>query len=229
MMAQKNTPRRAMLLAAGFGKRLRPLTDVTPKPLLVAGERTLIEHHLQRLAEAGIRDVVINLHHLGEKIRAHLGDGDGLGMNIVYSPESSLLETGGGIKRALPMLGDDPVVIVSSDTYIDLDFSRLPATLPDGCLGCLVMVSNPPHHPTGDFSLRSDGVLGEDGERLTYTGISVLSPELVRYEADEAFMLRQVFDPAIRAGKLRGIHHDGYWCDVGTAERLDGLREYLAE
>ena len=219
---------KAMLLAAGLGKRLRPVTDLTPKPLLVAGERTLIEHQLVRLAAAGITEIVVNLHHLGDQIREKLGDGAAYGVDIEYSPEPVLLETGGGFKKALPILGDKPVAIVSADTYINFDFARLPEDLADGCLGCLVMTMNPPHHPKGDFSMTEDGVLGTESVTYTYTGIGVLSPEIVRHVKDDIFMLRRVFDEAIAAGRLIGKLHDGYWCDVGTEERYLDLQKHLS-
>ena len=130
---------KAMLLAAGLGKRLRPITDTTPKPLLEVRGKSLIEHHLERLQIAGIQDVVINLHHLGDQIKTRLGDGRQFGVNIRYSFETELLETGGGIKKALPLLGDSPFLVISADTYLDFDLGRLPKALPTGMLGLLVM------------------------------------------------------------------------------------------
>ncbi|MBT4163158.1 MAG: nucleotidyltransferase family protein [Gammaproteobacteria bacterium] len=219
---------RAMLLAAGLGKRLRPLTNSLPKPLLVAGGRTLIEHQLVRLAAAGITEIVVNLHHLADQISEKLGDGAAYGVAIEYSQEPVLLETGGGFKEALSILGEDPVAVVSADTYIDFDFASLPESLPEGCLGCLVMTENPLHHPEGDFSMAKDGVLGTESDTCTYTGVGVLSPEIVRHVEDDIFKLRRVFDEAIASGRLIGIQHDGYWCDVGTEERYLDLQKHLS-
>lgn len=220
---------KAMLLAAGLGKRLRPITDTIPKPLLNVGGKSLIEHQLERLREAGIQDVVINLHHLGDQIRSKLGDGSRLGVNIRYSIESELLETGGGIKKALPMLGDSPFLVTSADTYLDFDLGLLPNELPAGMLGLLVMTHNPEHHPDGDYALDENSLLQLEGDKLTYTGVGMLHPDLVRDVPDSVFMLRKVFDEAVRGGKFRGIKHDGYWCDVGTEARLGQLREKLGD
>ncbi len=218
---------KAMVLAAGLGKRLRPITNTTPKPLLEVGGKSLIEHHLERLRVAGIRDVVINLHHLGDQIQSRLGDGARLGVNISYSFETELLETGGGIKKALPMLGDSPFLVISADTYLDFDLGRLPKKLPSGMLGLLVMTNNPPHHPEGDYSPDEHSVLQLDGDKLTYTGTGMLHPDLVRDVPDSVFMLREVFDEAVSAGKFLGIEDDGVWCDVGTENRLSQLRKML--
>ncbi len=218
---------KAMLLAAGLGKRLSPITDTTPKPLLEVGGKSLIEHQLERLRDAGIQDVVINLHHLGDQIQSRLGDGASLGINISYSIEGELLETGGGIKKALPMLGDSPFLVISADTYTDFDLDRLPKGLPSGMLGLLVMTSNPEHHPEGDYALDENSILHLDGDKLTYTGIGMLHPDLVRDVPDSVFMLRKVFDEAVRAGGVLGIEHEGCWCDVGTKNRLRQLRDKL--
>lgn len=223
---------KAMVLAAGRGTRLRPLTLETPKPLLEAGQKTLIEYQLEKLKKAGITEVVINLHHLGDKIEEQLSDGSEFGLKIIYSREDELLETGGGILHALPILGEEPFVCVSGDTYSEFDFRLLPASLPTGSLGVMVMTRNPPHHPKGDFHIGEDGVLEladhqTNQPTVTYAGVAVFSPELVQGEKEKAFALRQVFDKAIEAGSMRGIYFDGYWCDVGTVERLEELRSYL--
>jgi MurNAc alpha-1-phosphate uridylyltransferase len=220
---------KAMLLAAGLGKRLRPITDTTPKPLLEVGGKSLIEHHLERLRVAGIQDVVINLHHLGDQIQLRLGDGARLGLNISYSIETELLETGGGIKKALPMLGDSPFLVISADTYLDFELGRLPKELPPGMLGLLVMTNNPAHHPEGDYSPDENSILGFGGDLLTYTGTGMLHPDLVRSVPGSVFMLRQVFDEAVRAGRFLSVEHEGVWCDVGTASRLRQLREQLGQ
>jgi len=221
---------KAMVLAAGLGKRLRPLTLETPKPLLEAGGRPLVEFQLKKLSDAGIKDVVINLYHLGEKIEQTLGDGSRFGLRITYSIEQELLETGGGIRNALSLLDDEPFVCISGDTYSEFDLGLLPESLPDGCDGLMVMTRNPSHHEAGDFRLSNDGILslaGPGDETVTYTGIAIFSPGLVRDETETAFPLRQVFDKAIAAGRMRGLFFDGYWCDVGTTERLDELRHHL--
>ena len=218
---------KAMLLAAGLGTRLRPLTDRLPKPLLQAGTATLIGHQLYRLRAAGFREVVINLHYLGHLIEEQIGDGFEWGLRIHYSREAELLETGGGIKAALEFLGDKPFAVISADVYLDMDYTSLPGDLPEGSRGCLIMVPNPKHHPDGDFSLQG-GRLCRDGVKMTYSGISVLSPELVRDVESEAFKLRQVFEAAIDARRLHGVAFHGYWCDVGTVERYEGLKKHLS-
>ena len=220
---------KAMLLAAGLGKRLRPLTRTRPKPLLDAGGKPIIVWQLERLAQAGIREVVVNLHHLGEQISDLLGDGSQFGLQLAYSREEKILETGGGVKRALPLLGDAPFLCVNADIYIEFDYAELLDKLDAGCLGCLLMTANPPWHPEGDFVLDDDGWLHEaaSGPALTYTGVAVCSPHLLQDESAEAFPMRRVFDQAVAAGQIRGIHYNGYWCDAGTEERLAELREYL--
>lgn len=218
---------KAMLLAAGLGNRLRPLTDSVPKPLLEAGGKSLIEHQILRLKAAGVTNVVINVHHLAGKIMDCLGDGGQFGVKIEYSIEAQLLETGGGIKNALSLLGSEPFLVVSADTYLDFDYSDLVKPILADELGVLLMTQNPEHHPQGDFAIDGSGILRSDGDCKTYTGVSVLSPKLVEHISDDRFPLRQVFDPAVAAGQLRGVLHTGYWCDVGTPDRLDQLREKL--
>ena len=218
---------KAMLLAAGLGKRLRPITNTTPKPMLEVAGKPLIEHHLARFQDAGIEEVVINVHHLGEQIQEKLGDGTRLGLKIRYSVETQLLETGGGIKKALPMLGDSPFLVASADTYLDFDLGRLPNQLPSGMLGLLVMTDNHVHHQEGDYASDDNSMLQIDGDLLTYTGTGILHPDLVRDVPETVFTLRQVFDVAVRDGKFLGIECEGYWCDVGTESRLKQLREKL--
>ncbi len=218
---------KAMLLAAGLGTRLRPLTDHLPKPLLQVDDATLIEHHLRRLRHAGFQDVVINLHYLGHLIEKKLGNGSQWGLRIQYSREDDLLETGGGIKAALNMLGDGPFAVVSADVYMDFDYSQLPRDLAKGSQGCLVMVPNPPHHPNGDYGLQS-GQLTHSGNRMTYSGISVLMPDILEAVDLKVFPLRRVFEEAIKAGRLSGMAYAGYWCDVGTLERYEDLKKHLS-
>lgn len=220
--------RRAMIFAAGRGERMRPLTDTTPKPLLHAGGRMLIEHHLDKLAAAGVDEVVINISHLAAQFPARLGDGTRWNLRIVYSDEGTqALETGGGIKHALPLLGDAPFIAVSADIVSDFDYARLPRE-PEG-LAHLVMVPNPDFHPRGDFWL--DGArLNEDGrgERLTFANIGVYRPELVAGETATHFKLLPAYQRAMRLGRLSGERHDGFWRNIGTPQQLAELDRALA-
>jgi len=213
---------KAMLLAAGRGERMRPLTDATPKPLLPVAGRPLVAWHLSRLAAAGVRDVVINLSWLGEQIAAALGDGSAHGVRIHYSREPwPALETGGGIRQALPLLGDEPFLLVNGDVYTDVDFTAL--RLAQGDLAQLVLVPNPPHHPRGDFHLAEGRITAEQGERLTYSGIAMLHPGLLADAEPGRFALLPWLLKARDAGRLGGQRHDGLWIDVGTPERLADL------
>ncbi len=219
---------RAMILAAGKGERMRPLTLTTPKPLISVAGVPLIEYHLRALARAGIEDVVINHAWLGEKIEAHLGDGERFSLHITYSRESQPLETGGGIFRALPHLGDEPFVVVNGDVFTDYDFANMPQTL-DG-LAHLVLVDNPEHHPEGDFLLQ-DGqvqVPSTSVDTLTYSGIAVLHPQLFADSAAGAFKLAPLLRFAMRDGDVSGEQFDGHWIDVGTPERLAATETLLA-
>jgi MurNAc alpha-1-phosphate uridylyltransferase len=219
---------RAMIFAAGRGERMRPLTDATPKPLLRVGGKMLIEHHLEKLAAAGVRDVVINTSHLAEQFPAALGDGARWGVNIRYSYEGlQPLETGGGIRHALPLLGAEPFIGVAADIVSDYDYAALPAE-PDG-LAHLVMVPNPTFHPRGDFWL--DGMrLNEDGagERLTFSSIGVYRPEFVAGETATQFKLLPIYQRAMRDRKLSGERYDGLWINVGTPGQLREAQEQLA-
>jgi MurNAc alpha-1-phosphate uridylyltransferase len=202
---------------------MRPLTDATPKPLLRAGGSLLIEHHLRKLAAIGVREVVINTSHLAEQFPATLGDGTRWGLRIRYSYEGPQpLETGGGIKHALPLLGNEPFIGVSADIVSDYDYARLPRE-PYG-LAHLVMVSNPDFHPRGDFCL-DDTHLNEEGigERLTFGNIGVYRPELVSSETATRFKLLPMYQRAMRERKLRGERHDGFWRNIGTPQQLAEL------
>lgn len=217
---------KVMLLAAGRGERMRPLTDTTPKPLLPVAGKPLIVHHLERLAAAGFTEVVINLSWLGGQIEATLGDGARHGVSITYSREPwPALETGGGIFNALPLLGDAPFLLVNGDVYCDADFGRL--RLAPGDLGQLLLVANPDHHPRGDFWLDAAGRIraqpDEQAQRLTYSGIAVLRPELFAGAAPGRFPLLPWLERAREAGRLGGQRHAGSWLDVGTPERLARL------
>ncbi|MGQ0509725.1 MAG: N-acetylmuramate alpha-1-phosphate uridylyltransferase MurU [Betaproteobacteria bacterium] len=220
---------KAMLLAAGRGERMRPLTDTLPKPLLEAGGKTLLAWHLERLAAAGIREAVINVSWLGEQIIEHFGDGSGYGLAIAWSRESPApLETAGGIAAALPLLGDAPFLLVNSDVYTDCDLSRVAAARLGEALAHLVLVPNPEHHPRGDFSL-SGGIVGETGApRYTYAGIALLSPRIVSGVAPGAKApLGPLLHRAAAEGRATGELHAGCWCDVGTPQRLSALDEKL--
>jgi MurNAc alpha-1-phosphate uridylyltransferase len=216
-----------MLLAAGRGERMRPLTDHCPKPLLEVGGKPLIVWHLEALAAAGLRDVVINLSWLGAQIRAALGDGARHGVRLAYSEEGEPpLETGGGIQRALPLLGPGPFLLVNGDVFADVDFRAL--RLPAGSLAHLVLVPNPDHHPRGDFHLQDGRITATAGERLTYAGIAVVDPALLEGAGSGRFPLLPWLQRAREAGRLTGQRHDGYWLDVGTPERLEALARRLA-
>ena len=213
----------AMLLAAGRGERLRPLTDTLPKPLVEVAGKPLIAYHLEALARAEVRDVVINLSWLGEKIRATLGDGSRYGVRIAYSEEGPVpLETGGGIYRALALLGPAPFLVVNSDVWTDMDFSRV-LTLEDGADARLLLAPNPPHHPRGDFGLDGDFVVEREADRFTYTGIGVYRPELFAGCVAGKFPLLPLLKRAIAARRLRGDVYRGEWLDIGSADRLAWL------
>ncbi len=223
----------AMILAAGRGERMRPLTDSCPKPLLVAGGKPLIVHHIEALARAGLRDIVINHAHLGHMIEAALGDGSAFGVRIRYSPEAVALETAGGILNALHLLGEAPFLVINGDIHCDLDLATLVARAPtlaaDGDRAHLVLVPNPPHHPEGDFHLDGGRITPASAARLTFSGIGVYHPALF---ADLAAGARAALGPllrtAIAAGQVSGQRHDGDWLDVGTPERLAELDQRLA-
>ena len=220
---------KAMILAAGKGERLRPLTLHTPKPLVPVAGVPLIEYHLRALAAAGICDVVINHAWLGQQIEDHLGDGARFGVQIRYSAEHEPLETGGGIFRALPLLGDEPFLLVNGDIWTDYSFAKLPRSL-DG-LAHLVLVDNPAHHPQGDFVLAAGQVRDGEatGERLTYSGLAVLHPRLFGSSQPGAFKLAPLLRQAMAAGQVSGEHYGGRWVDVGTHARLAEVEQLLAE
>lgn len=220
---------KAMILAAGLGKRMLPLTATTPKPLLRAGAHSLIEWQIIRLARAGIHDLVINLHHLGEQIPVALGDGGRYGVSIQYSRESEPLETAGGIIQALPLLGTEPFLVVNGDVWTDFDFSRL-SQLGGGQLAMsanlahLVLVPNPAQHPEGDFHLDASGRVSEQAlPRYTFSGISVLSPELFAGLAVQRLALAPLLRQAMAARQVTGELFTGEWQDIGSPERLKTL------
>ena len=219
---------KAMILAAGRGERMRPLTDHTPKPLLPAGGRPLIEWHIRRLAAAGVRQLVINHAWLGAQIEQVLGDGNRLGVEIAYSPESTALETAGGIATALPLLGDAPFLVVNGDVLSDVDFTALQqqAAQLDGRtrLAHLLLVDNPPHNPAGDFGLLANGLLAarpDAGNGLTFSGIAAYHPALFAdTPAGQPAKLAPLLRAAMAEGQVSGSRLDGLWLDVGTQERL---------
>lgn len=217
---------KAMILAAGKGERLRPLTLHTPKPLVRAGGVPLIEYHIRALAEAGFDELVINHAWLGAQIEAYLGEGSRFGVRIRYSAEGEPLETGGGVFGALPLLGEAPFVVVNGDIWTDYDFSALTHRLNDG-LAHLVLVDNPAHHPAGDFALVDGNVRDDQSAALTYSGIAVLSPRLFEGCSTGAFKLAPLLRAGIAAGQVSGEHHHGHWIDVGTHERLAEVERLL--
>jgi len=223
---------KAMILAAGRGERMRPLTDTVPKPLLPLAGRPLLDHLLSGLARGGFHEVVINHSHLGEQIVAHVGDGSRFGLRVKYSHEAGGgLETGGGIVRALPLLDSEVFAVINGDIWTDYGFANLPRSLDS--LAHLVLVANPPHHPSGDFVLdeeaggkvRAD--TGGDATRLTFSGIGVYRRELFRDCAPGKFPLAPLLRDAMRRGAVTGERFTGRWHDVGTPARLDELDRVL--
>jgi N-acetyl-alpha-D-muramate 1-phosphate uridylyltransferase len=213
---------RAIILAAGRGERMRPLTDTVPKPLLSVAGQPLIVYHLRALARAGVHDIVINLSWLGERLRSFLGHGTAYGVNIAYSDEGAeALETAGGIFKALPLLGAEPFLVVNGDIWTDYRFAAL-ALAPEA-LAHLVLVSNPEHHPQGDFGLQQGRVLEQAERRYTYSGIGIYRPEFFAGCKPGKFPLLPLLKRAIAAEKLYGEHYSGAWCDVGTPQRLQAL------
>lgn len=218
---------KAMILAAGRGERMRPLTDRIPKPLLPVAGKPLIEWHVERLAKAGFRELVINHSHLGEQIVTYLGDGSSWGVKIRYSAEEIPLETGGGIYQALSLLGDQPFLLVNGDVWCDIDPAGL--RIRADKLVHLVLISNPPHHPQGDFVLRGEDLMTEAGVRLTYSGIGIYHPELFAACTPGKFPLAPLIVQAIQAGRATGEPYTGLWRDVGTPERLQELEKIVLE
>ena len=221
---------KAMILAAGRGERMRPLTDTLPKPMLPCGREPLIGWHLRRLAAAGIREIVINHAWLGEKIEQGLGNGNRYGVSIRYSPEApGGLETAGGIATALPLLGKKPFLVVNGDILADINFTtavrRSETLLGDG-LAHLWLVDNPPHHPEGDFALLPDGLVRTAGDtRLTFAGCGLYRPELFAHTPPhQPAKLAPLLRLAMKEDQVRGRRHNGLWLDVGTPQRLEEAR-----
>jgi len=217
---------KAMILAAGRGERMRPLTDRVPKPLLEVAGRPLIQYHIEALREAGFEELVINHAHLGEQIVARLGDGRALGVRIAYSAEPpGALETGGGIRQALPLLGGDAFLVINGDIWTDYPYRQLQRQ-PEG-LAHLVLVDNPEHHLDGDFRLEHGTVAAEGAPRLTFSGIGLYRPELFAQHAPGRFPLAPLLRGAMQAGRVSGEHYRGRWMDIGTAQRLAELDRQL--
>jgi MurNAc alpha-1-phosphate uridylyltransferase len=217
-----------MILAAGRGERLRPLTDRMPKPLVSVGGKALLEWHLEHLARAGFRDIVINIAHLGEQLEQRFGTGAAFGVSVAWSREPQPLETAGGIAQARALLGERPFLLVNGDIWCDYDFARLRARALDGRLAHLVLVPNPAHTGAGDFSLHGDRVGNEAAPRYTYSGIALLSPRLVAgVTAGEKAPLAPLLREAAAQGAATGELFGGTWRDAGTAERLAELDALL--
>jgi len=215
---------RAMILAAGRGERLRPLTDTTPKPLLDVHGKPLIVHHLENLAQAGIREVVINLSHLGDMIRDTIGNGDQWGLSIKYSPEPpGALDTGGGIQKALPMLGEAPFAVINADIFSQYPLARLRA------IKCshahLILVANPNHNPNGDFTLQGGYIGSKDQPRYTFSGISVYNPRFFEAAPEGSYSVVPMLRDAASQQQVTGEIYRGTWHDIGTSERLKSARE----
>jgi MurNAc alpha-1-phosphate uridylyltransferase len=217
---------KAMIFAAGRGERMRPLTEKTPKPLLKVGGKTLIEFHLEHLQQAGIKEVVINVAYLGQQIMDYLGDGKRWNLRIKYSVEPEPLETAGAIYHAKKILGDEPFLLINGDIWTDYSIGQLIQRSLGSALGHLVLVDNPDHHPEGDFSIDYEQRLVDKTEiPFTFSGISVMTLELInRYpNARTRFPLIEVLQFGIEHQYLTAEHYQGYWCDIGTVERLDQM------
>jgi MurNAc alpha-1-phosphate uridylyltransferase len=222
--------RHALILAAGLGERMRPLTTHTPKPLLQVHGKPLIVHHIEKLAAADVRYIVINTSHLADQFPDVLGDGSRWGVRLRYAYEGPTpLETGGGMHNALPLLGPEPFIVVSADIWSDIDYAALPRE-PEG-VAHLVMVDNPDFHPRGDFALKDGRLYEGDGptgaERLTFGNVGVYRREIVENEVAGRFKLLPMYQRAIAAGRLSGEKYSDFWRNVGTPAQLDELRENL--
>jgi MurNAc alpha-1-phosphate uridylyltransferase len=222
---------KAMILAAGRGERLRPLTDTLPKPLVSVAGKPLIEYHLEKLALLGVTEVVINQAWLGHKLPEMLGNCSRWGLQISYSDETSALETAGGIKQALPLLGDEPFLVINGDIFIDYlpDMTAAYQRVCQGkALGYLWLVDNPSHHPVGDFAIAAQGQLTLDNEqRLTFAGLGIYHPQLFSALPQGKHALGPLLKQSITQQRIYGEYFNAYWCDVGTLERLEQLQTRL--
>jgi len=220
---------KGMILAAGRGERMRPLTDAIPKVLLEVRGKPLIVWSIEALARSGVREIVINHAHLGHMIEAALGDGRRFGVAIRYSREAEPLETAGGVAQALPLLGDEPFLVVNGDLFCDFDFSRLVGTALEQNLAHLVLVANPPHHPQGDFALNGMQVSESGRTKLTFSGIGLYRPELFSsIRPGSKGQIASLLRAAMARGLVSGELHRGVWHDVGTPARLSALNERVA-
>ncbi len=222
---------KAMILAAGLGSRLQPLTKTVPKPMLLVCGKPLLQWHIERLVRAGVREVVVNTSWLGEQIQDYFGTGVDFGITITWSSEAEPLETGGGIFKALQFLGDDPFILMSADIWTDFPLeSFLKKNIDSPLSAHLVLVKNPEHNNGGDFSLENY-IVGYGQERYTYSGISIVSSQLFNSLkiTSEVFPLREVLKPAISSGRVSGEIYTGDWCDVGTIGRYNNLNKRLLE
>lgn len=218
---------KAMILAAGLGTRMRPLTNNCPKPLLKAAGKPLIDFHLEKLAAAGFSEVVINCSWLAEQLVEYLGSGQRYGLTIHLSEEHEPLETAGGVVKALDKLGDQPFLLVNGDVWTDFDFASLKNHPTQGAH--LVLIDNPPHHPAGDFNLDDAGLVNESdtGPRYTFAGVSVWHPRCFRGLAQGSRALKPLMLEAMAASQLSGEVYQGHWWDIGTPERLAALDQFL--
>lgn len=219
---------KAMILAAGRGERLRPLTDEIPKPLIKVAGKSLIEYHLQNLAQAGFKEIIINTAWLAEKIHQQLANGENYGVTIHYSDEGEALETAGGIINALPMLGNEEFLVINGDIWCDFDFSTLPK-LDDDIQAHLVLVTNPEHNLTGDFSLQDNRVKNNGNVMSTYSGISIFKPKFFADQKSGILPLAPLIRKKCDNNLVSGQTHQGLWTDVGTLERLQELEDQLSE
>jgi MurNAc alpha-1-phosphate uridylyltransferase len=221
---------KAMILAAGRGERMRPLTDQIPKPLLEVAGKPLIVWHLEKLAKANFEEVIINHAHLGEMIEAYVGDGSRWNLKITYSREGSPLETAGGIKKALALIGDQPFLVVNADIYTDFNFATIKNRNLNDCKGHLVMVKNPKQHPDGDFFLQNNQIELEGKERLTFSGIAIYQPKIFEdINIEPVAKLAPILKKLIGAKCISGEAYQGLWFDIGTPERLNEVNLFLKE
>ena len=218
---------KAIILAAGRGERLRPLTDTTPKPLIKVAGNSLIEYHLHNLVQAGIKEIIINTAWLAEKIHQQLGDGTKHGVSITYSDEGEALETAGGIINALPLLGNKPFLVVNGDIFCDFNFSTL-APLEKNIQAHLILVNNPEHNQQGDFSLQQGLIKNTGGNMHTYSGIGIYTADFFAQQPSGALALAPIIRNKCDANLISGQIHRGLWTDVGSVERLQQLKNQLS-
>ena len=219
---------KAMILAAGLGSRLGTLTRKTPKPMLDVGGLPLIERQLSWLAEAGVAEVVINLHHLGDQIQTHLGSGARFGLKLRYSHETERLETGGGVVKALPLLGPRPFWLLAGDIYTDFPLHTFPRTLSPGRLAHMLLVRKPDFRARGDFNW-ANGQVMERGDSHVFCGLALIDPALLAGCTATPFSLREHYFRAVAAGQVSGQVWSGYWMDIGSGEQLAAVRAHLRD